>query len=445
MSKTVEEILINMRKHEVKFLRLQFIDMFGTTKNVEVPENQFPKALSGEIMFDGSSIHGMTRIEESDMFLEPDLNTFLIFPWEHAKIGKTARIICNVKKTDGTPFEGCPRYQLIRMIEKAKAMGYTMNVGPEPEFFLFKRDEKGEPILTPNDDGGYFDLAPLDAAENVRTEIMITLQEMGFEMEAGHHEVAQGQHEVDFRYDDALTTADNILTFKFVVKKIAAMNGLYASFLPKPIFGINGSGMHLNESLSDLSGKNLFYDPEDEDGLSTLARQYIAGTLKHSKAFVAITNPLINSYKRLVPGHEAPTNIAWSFRNRSPLIRIPATRGAGTRVEVRVPDPAANPYLALLVLLASGLDGIEKKLTPPAPILGQNVFDMDRAERKANHIEELPGTLYLAIKELKKDSILTEALGEHIFTHFYKAKMKEWKRYSSVVHQWELDEYLKLI
>jgi glutamine synthetase len=427
------------QEENIKFLRLQFTDIFGVNKNVEVPESQFAKALDGEILFDGSSIEGFARIEESDMLLRPDLETFRIFPWNNNE-GKIARVICDIMNPDGSPFEGCPRQTLKKVCDKAEKMGFVMQAGPEAEFFLFLNDERGRPTRSTHDSAGYFDLAPLDLGENARREIVNVLNTLGFEVEAAHHEVAQAQHEIDFKHAPAIQTADNVATFKFVVRKIAQKFNLHATFMPKPIFGINGSGMHVHQSL--FSGdKNMFYDPQSKDGLSTVAKFYIAGILKHARAFVAVTNPLINSFKRLVPGYEAPVNIAWSERNRSPLVRVPAKRGLSTRIEVRVPDPASNPYLALTVMLAAGLDGIENNLTPP-PSVNKNIFTMSQREKRRLRIEELPANLLEAVQNLEKNKVMREALGEHIFNHFVAAKKMEWSTYISQVHQWELDRYL---
>lgn len=436
---TKESILQVCREENVKFLRMQFTDIFGVNKNVEVPESQFEKALDGEILFDGSSIEGFARIEESDMLLNPDLNTFRIFPWTNNG-DKIARLICDIMNPDGTPFGGCPRQILKRVCKKAEKMGYTMQAGPEAEFFLFLHDEKGNPILDTHDSAGYFDLAPLDLGEDARREIVNILKSLGFEVEAAHHEVARGQHEIDFKYAGAVETADNVATFKFVVRKAAQKFNLHATFMPKPIYGINGSGMHVHQSLF-RGDDNVFYDPKSEDGLSSIAKYYIGGILKHANAFVAITNPLINSYKRLVPGHEAPVNVAWSERNRSPLVRVPAKRGKSTRIEVRVPDPSANPYLALAVMLAAGLDGIENEITPP-PAVNKNIFTMSQREKRRLKVEELPANLLEAIQNLEKSSTMREALGDHIFNHFVSAKKMEWSQYISQVHQWELDRYL---
>ena len=436
---TKAEILKICKEQEIQFLRMQFTDIFGVNKNVEVPSSQFEKALDGEIMFDGSSIEGFARIEESDMLLNPDFDSFRVFPWANGE-GRIARLICDIMNPDGTPFMGCPRQTLKRVCDKAEKMGYVMQAGPEAEFFLFHHDENGDPTLDTHDSAGYFDLAPLDLGEDARREIVNVLNSLGFEVEAAHHEVAVGQHEIDFKHAPAVETADNVSTFKFVVRKIAQNYKLHATFMPKPIFGINGSGMHVHQSLVK-NGKNVFFDPKSEDGLSEVAKQYIAGILKHAKAFVAITNPLINSFKRLVPGFEAPVNIAWSERNRSPLVRVPAKRGNSTRVEVRMPDPSANPYLALAVMLAAGLDGIENKLTPP-PSVNKNIFSMSQREKRRLKIEALPADLNEAVQNLEKSKVMRETLGEHIFNHFIQAKKMEWSQYISQVHQWELDRYL---
>jgi glutamine synthetase len=433
------DVLKKCKDEKVKFLRLQFTDIFGVNKNVEIPESQFEKALDGEILFDGSSIEGFARIEESDMLLRPDLETFRVFPWANNE-GVIARVICDIMNPDGSPFEGCPRQNLKRVCNRAEKIGYIMQAGPEAEFFLFLNDERGRPTCSTHDSAGYFDLAPLDLGEAARREIVNVLNTLGFEVEAAHHEVAHAQHEIDFKHAPAIQTADNVATFKFVVRKIAQKFNLHATFMPKPIFGINGSGMHVHQSLFS-DNKNVFYDPKSKDGLSLIAKSYIAGILKHARAFVAVTNPLINSFKRLVPGYEAPVNIAWSERNRSPLVRVPAKRGNSTRIEVRVPDPASNPYLALTVMLAAGLDGIENNLTPP-PAVNKNIFTMSQREKRRLRIEELPANLLEAVEILEKNKVMREALGEHIFNHFIEAKKMEWSTYISQVHQWELDRYL---
>jgi glutamine synthetase len=430
------------KEDNVKFIRLQFTDILGTIKNVEIPSSQLEKALDNKMMFDGSSIEGFVRIEESDMYLFPDLDTWVVFPWTAEK-GKVARLICDIFNPDGTPFNGDPRNNLRRILKEMEELGFThFNLGPEPEFFLFKLDAKGEPTLELNDNGGYFDLAPTDLGENCRRDIVLELEEMGFEIEASHHEVAPGQHEIDFKYADALHACDQIQTFKLVVKTIARKHGLHATFMPKPLFGVNGSGMHCNLSLFK-DGVNSFYDPKADLGLSETARQFIAGIIKHASSFTAVTNPTVNSYKRLVPGYEAPCYVAWSTSNRSPLIRIPASRGLSTRVEVRSVDPAANPYLALAVLLQAGLDGIRNNLTPPAPI-DRNIYVMDKAERQAEGIDDLPPTLAAALDLLKSNEIMTSALGEHILEHFVEAKEIEWDMFRTQVHPWEREQYLNM-
>lgn len=437
---TQEDIKRIVQEENVKYIRLQFTDILGTIKNVEIPVSQLEKALDNKMMFDGSSIEGFVRIEESDMNLYPDLDTFVVFPWTSEK-GKVARFICDIYNPDGTPFEGDPRANLKRMIKEMEDLGFSnFNVGPEPEFFLFKLDEKGEPTLELNDKGGYFDLAPTDLGENCRRDIVLELEEMGFEIEASHHEVAPGQHEIDFKYADAITACDDIQTFKLVVKTIARKHGLHATFMPKPLFGVNGSGMHCNLSLFK-DGENAFYDQNGDLELSDNARHFIAGILKHATSFTAVTNPTVNSYKRLVPGYEAPCYVAWSARNRSPLIRIPASRGISTRVEVRSVDPAANPYLAMAVLLQAGLDGIKNKLEAPKPI-DRNIYVMNKEERVAAGIADLPATLAAALEELKSNEVIQAALGEHLLEHFIEAKEIEWDMFRTQVHPWERDQYL---
>jgi glutamine synthetase len=434
-----KDVLELTEKLNVSFMRLQFTDILGVNKNVEIPASQFEKALDGDIMFDGSSIEGFVRIEESDMLLKPDFDTFRVFPWgdpEH----RICRLICNVSRPDGTEFEGDPRTVLRRAIARAAAMGYTMNAGMEAEFFLFRPGAAGEATTTTHDVGGYFDLAPADLGEEARRAMVAVLEQMGFEVEAAHHEVAHGQHEIDFRYADALTTADNIATFRFVVKHVAQQFGLLASFMPKPIFGQNGSGMHTHQSL--FRGKeNSFWDEKAEWQLSKVALHYIGGLLKHARGMCAITNPLVNSYKRLVPGYEAPVNVAWSMRNRSPLIRVPDRRGVGTRVELRMPDPAANPYLALAVMLAAGLDGVETSADWREPV-NENIWEMSFRERRRLRIDDLPHDLNEALDELEKDDVIKAALGEHVARHFVEAKRQEWRDYITQVSAWELDYYL---
>lgn len=439
---TKEEILRSVSENNVKFIRLQFTDILGVMKNISITTDQLEKALDGELMFDGSSIEGFVRIEESDMYLKPDFNTYLILPWNSPNSsGKTARLICDIYDFNDKPFIGSPRYVLKKVLKEAEELGYTMYVGPEPEFFMFHLDQNGQPTLNTHDKAGYFDLPPVDKGEDARRDMVETLQSMGFEIEASHHEVAPGQHEIDFKYMEALATADNIVTFRIVVRAVAQRHGLHATFMPKPIYGIAGSGMHLHISLFK-DGQNAFYDPSREDGLSDTCRHFIAGILNHAKAISAITSPTVNSYKRLVPGYEAPVYIAWSYRNRSPLIRIPARRGEGTRIELRSPDPTCNPYLGLAVVLKAGLEGINKKLEPPQPV-EKNIYEMDLASRKSQGIESLPENLYEAIQELRKDKLIQEALGEHIYSRFVLAKLKEWESYSSQVYDWEIHEYLE--
>jgi len=434
-----EDVLRICKEEDVRFIRLQFTDMFGTMKNVAITNHQLDKALNNQIMFDGSSIEGFVRIEESDMFLHPDPNTFVIFPWSTAN-GKEARLICDVYSADKTPFEGCPRNTLKRVIKEAADMGFRMYAGPEAEFFLFDMDKEGKTATVTHDQAGYFDLAPVDLGENARRDICLTLESMGFEIEASHHENAPGQHEIDFRYDDALTTADNVMTFKMVVRIIAKKHGLHATFMPKPVFGVAGSGMHLNTSLF-RDGCNAFYDKEEEYELSKEAKFFIGGILKHAKGIAAITNPLINSYKRLVSGYEAPVYISWSLRNRSPLIRIPEQRGISTRLELRSPDPSCNPYLAIAVVLKAGLDGIKNEIAPPPPT-NKNIYHMTDQERLDEDIPRLPGSLYDAIKALRNDDLLRGALGEHCYGRYVEAKLLEWDEYRMQVTQWERDRYM---
>lgn len=437
---TKKEILDLTKKQDVTSLRLQFTDILGVNKNVEVPESQFEKALEGDIMFDGSSIEGFVRIEESDMVLRPDLETFSVLP--HHADGKVARVICDIFNPDGSAFAGCTRQALKRQIAKAKALGYEMMAGVEAEFFIFQLDASGDPTTETHDRGGYFDLTPVDRAEDIRRLIVKDLVAMGFEVEAGHHEVAPGQHEIDFRYAEALETADNLATFRFIVRNVAYRHGFLATFMPKPIFGRNGSGMHTHQSLFK-KGTNAFHAPKAQWELSDVALSYIAGLLTHARGFCAVTNPLVNSYKRLVPGYEAPVNVAWSMRNRSPLIRIPDRRGAGTRCELRMPDPSANPYLALAVQLAAGLDGVERKLTPPDPV-NKNIFEMSFRERRKHRIDELPRDLHEALDQLEKDDVIRDALGAHIYERFVEAKRGEWQEYIGKVSEWELERYLSV-
>lgn len=433
------DIIRLVQDEDVEFIRLQFTDIFGNLKNVAITVSQLEKALENECMFDGSSIEGFARIEESDMYLYPDFSTFEIFPWRPQQ-GKVARLICDVYRPNGTPFEGDPRYILKRAIKEAENLGYVFEVGPECEFFLFNTDENAMPTTITHEQAGYFDLGPVDFGENARRDMVLTLEDMGFVIESSHHEVAPAQHEIDFRYDEALVTADNIMTFKLAVKTIAKRHGLHATFMPKPKYGVNGSGMHINMSLSK-DGKNIFADKSDKNGLSKEAYYFIGGIMKHMKGMTAVTNPLVNSYKRLVPGFEAPVHIAWSVTNRSPLIRIPSNHGVGTRIELRCPDPSANPYLALAVCLRAGLDGIVNKIMPPDSV-DYNIFEMSDEQKKNCHIEEIPGTLIEAIYEMEKDDLIREVLGDHTYTKYIAAKKDEWYRYRSRVTDWEIGEYL---
>lgn len=428
-----------VKENDVKFIRLQFTDMFGLLKNVAITPSQLDKCLDDKCMIDGSSIEGFVRIEESDMYLRPDLDSFTILPWRPQQ-GKVARFICDIFTPDGAAFEGSPRRILARQLERAKKMGYTFSVGPELEFFLFRLDDGGNPTMETHDDAGYFDLGPTDMGENARREMVLALEQMGFEIEASHHEVAPGQHEIDFRFDDALVTADRVMTFKFAVKTIAQRHGLHATFMAKPIVGVNGSGMHTNMSLMK-DGKNAFCDEKDEIGLSSVARSFVAGILEHMRGMAAITNPTVNSYKRLVPGYEAPVYIAWSPANRSPLVRIPAARGKSTRIELRCPDPTCNPYLSFAIILAAGLDGIERGLVPPQP-LDRNIFKMTEDERAAAGIASLPGSLEEALACMKADPLAREVLGTHVYELFIEAKEREWDEYRTRVTPWELETCL---
>ncbi|MFU8787298.1 MAG: type I glutamate--ammonia ligase [Candidatus Izemoplasmataceae bacterium] len=445
MKKTRQDIIDLADKENVKFVRLQFTDMLGTVKNVEIPVSSLPKALSNEIMFDGSSILGFVRIDEADMYLYPDLNTWLIMEWETIPNGKVARLICDVYTSKHEPFEGDPRFILKRNLKAMNALGFhRLNVGVEPEFFLFKLDEKGKPTLEFSDMGGYFDLSPIDSSEDVRRNIVLELEKMHFDMEVSHHEVAYGQHEVNFHFDHALEACDNIQTFKLVVKNVARRHGYHATFMPKPVQGINGSGMHTNLSLSDEAGNNLFYDPTTENQLSELALKFIAGVMKNAQEFALITNQTVNSYKRLVPGYEAPCYISWSDANRSTMIRIPASRGNATRIEVRSVDAAANPYLAMSVLVTSGLDGIKSDLNTISP-LKKNLFKMTDKERQKLGVKNLPESLHEAIINFSKSEIMKEAIGPDLFDKLIEAKQHEWDEYKMRITAYEIEKYLPIL
>ncbi len=434
-----EEILRLADEEDVEFIRLQFTDIFGNLKNVAVTASQLEKALDNRCMFDGYAIAGFARIEESDMYLYPDYSTLEVFPWRPQQ-GKVARLICDVHRSNGEPFAGDPRYILKRAIREAAEAGYTFKVGAECEFFLFHLDDNGMPTTITHEQAGYFDVGPMDFGENARRDMVLTLEDMGFVVEASHHDVAPAQHEINFRYDEALATADNIMTFKLAVKTIARRHGLHATFMPKPKYGVNGSGMHINMSLSK-EGRNIFTDEKDKLGLSLEAYYFIGGIMKHMKAMTAIMNPLVNSYKRLVPGYEAPAYITWSATNRSPLIRIPASRGMDTRLELRSPDPSANPYLALALCLRAGLDGMENKILPPESV-DRDVFGMSVQERQKKGIEEIPGTLMEAVHYMEEDGFIRDVLGEHVFEKYIAAKKEEWNRYRCQVTDWERNEYL---
>ena len=438
---TRDQIMAMIKDKNVTILRLQFVDIFGSIKNIAIPRSQIEKALDGKIMFDGSSIEGFVRINESDMHLKPDYNTFVLLPWREKDGCNAGRIICDVYKPDGSPFVGCPRNNLKRVLEEAKSLGFTMNVGTECEFFLFRRDQNGRPTTITDDVTGYFDAEPDDGGLDCRRKIIQTLEAMGFEIEASHHEGAEGQHEINFKYSDAVTAADNTITYKWAVRSIASEFGLHATFMPKPIFGINGSGMHTNQSLFNLDGANAFYDEKGPLQLSEIAYKYIAGILKNARGFAAVTNPLVNSYKRLVTGYEAPVYVAWSASNRSALVRIPSSRGLSTRTEVRCPDPACNPYLAFAMMLASGLDGIRNNLTLP-PSTDVDIYEMTTAEKTAAGIASLPANLYEAVQELKASPIAKETLGSHIFAKYIEGKEKEWDNYRLAVTDWEVNNYL---
>ena len=441
MKEDIKEYIIKQCKEQnVGFIRLQFCDINGTIKNLSLPISQLDKILENQIMLDGSSIKGFRSIETSDMYFFPDLDTFKILPWCRRNGQNIARIICDIHNADGTPFEGCPRCNLKRMLKRASDLGFKMNVGPEAEFFIFALDEQGRPTTNPHDSAGYYDAAPNDMAEDIRRDIVSILQDMDFEIEASHHECSQGQHEIDFKYADALKAADNIMTFKYAVKSIANQYGVHATFMPKPIYGVNGSGMHCNLSLFK-DGKNVFFSPDAPYQLSDEALYSIGGVLKHVQAFTAVTNPIVNSYKRIVPGFEAPVYLAWSLANRSALIRVPAKRGVATRIELRSPDPSCNPYMAFAVILGAILDGIENKITPPKQI-EENIYEMTKKELKAAGITSLPGTLFEAVELMKKDEIVKDALGEHILDEFVTSKGIEWDKYRTCVTQWELETYL---
>jgi glutamine synthetase len=441
-----KELFERIKADGVQFVSLQFTDVTGAVKSLDAPLKQVEEALENGLWFDGSSIEGFARIQESDMLLRPDSDTYAVLPWSPAE-HKRARMFCDIYLPDGTPFEGDPRGTLRRHLDALSKRGWKYNVGSEPEFFLFRPNGNGSVHPVPHDVGSYFDFSPNDEAARVRSELMSALETMGLEIEVGHHEVAIGQHEIDFRFDDALRSADNVVTMKYAVKAIAAQNGLVASFMPKPVFGINGSGMHCHQSLFDKKGNNLFYDGSDEFGLSKLAYGFIAGQLTHARSFSAVTAPTVNSYKRLVPGYEAPVYVGWAQTNRSALIRIPRAKAGNTkavRAELRCPDPSCNPYLAYSVILASAIDGIDKGLVPPAPLNNINVYEMTEVDRKKRKVTELPGSLIEALAELGKDSVVKDALGPVVYEAFTRAKLAEWEEYRLKVMDWEVERYLEI-
>lgn len=437
---TKEDILRIVEEEDVEFIRLQFTDIFGTMKNMAVTVSQLEKAMDNRCMFDVSSLEGLSGEEDSDMYLYPDLSTFEIFPWRPQQ-GKVARFICDVYREDGTPYEVDPRHVLKKEIASAEKMGYTMYVGPECEFFLFHTDEDGMPTTLTHEQGGYFDVGPLDLGENARRDMILTLEDMGFEIISSHHEIAPAQHEIDFRYDEALVTADNLMTFKMVVKTIAKRHGLHATFMPKPKMETYGSGMHINISLSREDGSNAFRDKNDRNGLSFEGYYFIGGLMKHMKAITCITNPTVNSYKRFIPGYEAPVYMGWSAKTRGPLIRVTTGSGDNTRIELRSPDATANPYLALAVILRAGMDGIKNKIMPPENI-DENIQKMTQEQRDALHIEELPRSLKAAVAELEKDELIRDVLGEKLANKIIAAHRKEYRDYYMQVTDWEIANYL---
>ncbi|KQC14794.1 MAG: type I glutamate--ammonia ligase [Methanothrix sp.] len=439
---SIDQLLKTIRDKNVEFLRLQFTDIQGLVKSVSIPATRLGKALDSGTGFDGSSIEGFARIQESDMLLRPDISSFAILPWRARENKNVARLICDVHKPNGEPFEGDPRYVLKRAVKKAEEMGYTMNVGPELEFFLFKM-ENGRATTNPHDFAGYFDFGPVDLAEEIRREIVLALTEMGFKIEASHHEVAKGQHEIDFTYGEALRTADNVVTFKYVTRTIAMKNGLAATFMPKPIYGAAGSGMHVNISLFK-GEENAFFDPDAKMQLSDLARYFVGGLLEHAPAITAVTNPLVNSYKRLISGFEAPVYIGWSGPNRSSLIRVPSGRGLSTRLEFRSPDPSCSPYLGFAAILAAGLDGVKRKIDPGDPV-DLNIYDLSEEERERLGIKTLPSNLREALDRLEEDKVVRDALGEHVYANFIRLGSLEWKMYNNHVHPWEVERYINTI
>lgn len=436
---TKEDIMRLAEEEDVEFIRLQFTDLFGSMKNIAITASQLKKALDNRFLFDASTLDGFVRVEEADIYLHPDLDTFVIFPWRPQQ-GKVARLICDLYDLNGKPFQGDARYILQREIKKAEEMGYEFKVGPECEFFLFDTDENGNPTTVTREKAGYFDLGPTDSGENVRRDMVLTLEEMGYIIEESYHEIASGQHQINFKYGDALETADKIMTFKLAVKTIAKRHGYYATFMPKPKYGVHGSGMHMNFSLF-RDGINIFVDETDEIGLSKDAYYFLGGLMKHIKAMTAIHNPTVNSYKRLVCGYEAPVCIAWSLTNRTALVRVPVERGKHTRLELQSPDGSCNPYLSLASCLAAGLDGIRNRIEPPQRV-DCNLYEMSKSQIQGAGIELLPDNLHDAMKELESDPFIKEMLGEHIYKKLVLSKKEEWAEYCAQVSDWELQQYL---
>lgn len=423
---------------DISFIQFWFTDVLGVLKSFAITPSELEEGLTEGMGFDGSSIEGFARIEESDMIAKPDPTTFQLVPWRSGE-RPVARMFCDILNPDGTPYEGDPRYIFKRLLKKVAEQGYTLYLGPELEYFYFKDNTCTEII----DTGGYFDSRPLDMAGTLRRETIFALQDMGIQVEYSHHEVAPSQHEIDLRYDEGLKMADKTMTYRLVVKEIALKHNVYATFMPKPIFGENGSGMHVHQSLFQ-GDRNAFYDPNDTYNLSDLAKHYIAGLMRHAPEIAAVTNQWVNSYKRLVPGYEAPVYVSWARRNRSAMIRVPMYKPGkevATRMEFRSPDPACNPYLAFAVMLGAGLEGIEKKYELPDPI-EEDIFEMNPAERKAHGITDLPGNLYAAILETEKSELVRSVLGDHVFNKFIENKKIEWDQYRTHVSQFELERYL---
>jgi len=440
------ELLTRVKEDDVKFICLQFTDVNGIVKSVDIPAQRLDYALENGIWFDGSSVEGFARIQESDMRLMPDADTYAVLPWSQPE-RRRARFFCDIYSTNGQPFPGSPRGVLKRMLKTIEEKGWKFNIGPEPEFFLLKKNESDQIHPLPHDVGGYFDFSARDDAQRVRAELMLAISQMGLDVEMGHHEVARGQHEIDFHFEDALKAADSVLTLKYTVKAIAAQFGITATFMPKPIYGISGSGMHCHQSISDAQGRNLFYEENDPYHLSKLAYGFIAGQLEHARALSAIVAPTVNSYKRIVPGYEAPVYICWAQVNRSAMIRIPHVlpgRSESARAELRFPDPTCNPYLAFAAMLAVGLDGVEKGLDCPEPVNNVNIYELDDDELAKRGVTQLPLSLGEALQEIEKDDVIKDALGDEAYAAFMRAKQAEWKDYNTQVTDWEIKQYMEL-